>query len=72
MKDYTVLTEQELFAELEKLEFAKECDFKMDGSGECGHLIEENFRPHFEAIEAELEKRGIDLYDNENGEDFPY
>lgn len=59
MKDYSKLSDEALFDALDKLHMSLEIDNSMDGSGELGHVIYESYEPHFNAIYAEMDKRGL-------------
>ena len=59
MKDYSKLTNEELFNELDMLEMSLAQDDAMDGSGELGGIIYEGYEPFFDAVSAEMNKRGL-------------
>lgn len=59
MKDYSKLTNEEVFNELDNLRTSLEQDEAMDGSGECGERIYKGYEPFFNAIYAEMDKRGL-------------
>lgn len=59
MKDYSKLTNEELFNELDKLHTSLERDNEMDGSGELGGVIYKGYEPFFNAVYAEMDKRGL-------------
>ena len=63
MKDYSKLSDESLFDELDKLDTSLEQDEAMDGSGELGEKIYRGYEPFFNAIYAEIHKRG--LYNND-------
>lgn len=59
MKDYSVLTDEALFNELDKLHTSLERDNEMDGSGELGGIIYQSYERFFNAIYEEMDKRGL-------------
>jgi hypothetical protein len=62
MPNYSELSNEQLVEHFTKLqeEYTQACE--MDGSGELGGVIWKGFEPHIDAIEYEINKRGIDLY----------
>jgi len=61
MKTLNEMTNEELVKYYERLQEAEYQDNKMDGSGECGHIISKHYEPLYEALNIELEKRGIQM-----------
>lgn len=59
MKDYRKLTNEELSNELDNLRTDLEQETSMDGSGELGGRIYKGYEPFFNAIYAEMDKRGL-------------
>ena len=59
MKDYSKLSDEELFEALDKLHMSLEQADAMDGSGELGGVIERRYQPLFDAVYAEIDKRGL-------------
>ena len=59
MKDYSKLTNEALFNELDRLHMSLEEDEAMDGSGELAYRIYKGYEPFFNAIYAEMDKRGL-------------
>lgn len=59
MKDYRNLTDEALFDELNMLHESLEMDNAMDGSGELGGIIYESYEPFFNAVYAEMDRRGL-------------
>lgn len=68
MKDYSKLSDEALLDELGKLHMSLEIDNSMDGSGELGGIIYKGYEPFFNAIYAEIDKRG--LFENDYSEVF--
>lgn len=66
MKDYSKLSDEALFEELDNLRTELEQETSMDGSGELGERIYKGFEPFFNAIYAEMDKRG--LYEDDYSE----
>jgi hypothetical protein len=63
MKDLTTLSNDELIKAYYRAEAEQEAEHQMDGSGECGHLIDKAFEPVWEAFEKEFERRQIQISD---------
>lgn len=59
VKDLTTLTDEELQESYISFLDFEDAEYEMDGSGECGAIIERNLRPYHEAFQEEFEKRGM-------------
>ena len=59
--DYSKLSDEELSNSLDKLEMSLAQDEAMDGSGELGGIIYKGYEPYFNAIYAEMDKRGLEV-----------
>lgn len=57
MTDLTKLTVEELYKEMEALQEGLEAELSMDGSGELGGKIMDDFEPRFDEIQAAIESR---------------
>jgi hypothetical protein len=69
MKDLTKLTIKELYEAMEKLDYQLEQNLAMDGSGELGGKIMDDFQPFFDRIQKEIESRPekeLEAYIDEN------
>jgi hypothetical protein len=69
MKDLTKLTIKELYKEMGELHHQLEIELSMDGSGELGGKIMEDFEPLFDRIEDEIKSRSeeeLEAYIDEN------
>ena len=64
MENLEALSNNELIAWFRQNREEEYNERQMDGSGDCGHLITETFRPIYEAIYEAFEKRGL-VYDME-------
>lgn len=69
MKDLTKLTIKELYQEMEAQQEGLEQNLLMDGSGELGGKIYEDFQPEFDRIQKEIDSRPkeeLEAYIDEN------
>lgn len=72
--DLSQLTDEQLNDRSEILTMAKEQEYAMDGSGECGPMIEAAFNPEEEAVQKEMQKRGFfdELDELDPNADLPF
>ena len=70
--DITILSEQELFDHLEKLDECEMQDLKMDGSGELGHIISKGYDKSRQKVYDEMERRGIEIPYYDGDDELPF
>ena len=59
MKSLKQMSAAELYQRIKDLEIEKSQDLQMDGSGDCGDLIEKAYAPIFDAIYDEINRRDL-------------